>query len=151
MGMVQKIDGLMIFLGGALFFMVFWIAPSVASEDHPSDDNPQMQLTVVLSDYRFEPSTMEIPVGQESELILINRGTVTHEFISEAFKNLDTDIFIQGVEVETTGIDEIEIPPGGKVRVRFTPTRAGDYSVACRALSPKNHFKEGMKGRLLIR
>jgi hypothetical protein len=35
--------------------------------------------------------------------------------------------------------------------LRFTPETPGEFLIACRAKLPKDHYQEGMRGRLLIR
>jgi hypothetical protein len=46
---------------------------------------------------------------------------------------------------------EMEIPAKAKVVLRFTPEKPGEFPFFCRATAPKDHFKEGMTGQLVIR
>lgn len=109
------------------------------------------QLTVRLSEYRFEPSKIVLKVGEAVELTFINDGTVVHEFVTLALHELDADVEVNGVIVETMGFLEFEIPPKGRAKLRFTPEEPGEFPFTCQAKRPKDHFKEGMAGTLIIK
>jgi uncharacterized cupredoxin-like copper-binding protein len=108
------------------------------------------RVTVRLQEYRFDPPEILLKAGEESELILVNQGTVLHEFVTEALQNITVDVEVNGVVAGTLGVAEMEIPPKAKVMLRFTPEKPGEFSVACHARKPKDHFKEGMVGRLTV-
>lgn len=128
----------------------FLFTGTAGAADGLFEENIQ-KVEMELSEYRFEPAQIEIAAGRETELILTNRGSVLHEFIPEGFHQLNVGLEIRGVLVETMGILEIEIPPKESVTLRFFPEKPGEYRIACRAREPKDHFKEGMTGRLVIR
>ncbi len=107
--------------------------------------------TVHLREYRFDPPEIRLTVGRDSELILVNDGTVLHEFVSDALQDLTVDVEIGGVTAETLGVAELEIPPKARVVVRFTPERAGEFRFACHAMRPTDHYRQSMTGRLVIR
>jgi plastocyanin len=135
----------------ALLTAIVLLGPAAASGDErPADAAPQ-RLTVHLTEYRFEPSRIAFTAGQAVELTLINDGTVLHEFVTEALKDLDVDLDVGGVLTEALGIAEIEIPPRATVVLRFTPERPGEFRVLCAATRPKNHQKEGMTAALVFR
>jgi uncharacterized cupredoxin-like copper-binding protein len=135
----------------AFVTLIFLAGGSLAASADEGTPTEARQVTVRLREYRFEPSEIILEKGEEVALILINDGTVLHEFITEAVQNLDVDVQVNGVEVETLGVAELEIPPKGKVVLRFTPEKAGVFPFACHAKKPKDHFKEGMFGKLVIR
>ncbi len=112
--------------------------------------NPQ-QVTIRLLEYRFEPAQITLKAGQAVELILINEGTVMHEFITDGMKNLEVDVEINGVITETLGVAELEIPAKNKVVLRFTQDKPGEFTISCGAKEPKDHFKEGMIGKMVVR
>jgi len=109
------------------------------------------QVTVRLLEYRFEPAQIIFKAGENAELILINEGTVMHEFVTDAIKNMDLDMEINGVVAETNGLAELEIPPKTKVVLRFTPEKHGTFTIACHAKKPKDHEKEGMIGKVVFK
>ncbi len=125
--------------------------PFVAMADERPPNEKLLRTTVRLLDYRFEPSQITLKVGEEIELTLVNEGTVMHEFITDALKGLEMDLEINGVIAETHGVAELEIPPKAKVVLHFTPEKPGEFSIVCHAKKPKDHFNEGMSGKLVFR
>ena len=137
---------------GMLFILCLLLTrPFVAMADERPPRDELQRTTVHLLEYRFEPTQIMFKVGEEVELTLVNDGTVLHEFITEALQNLTVDVGVNGVIAETLGVAELEIPPKAKVVLRFTPKKFGEFPISCRAREPKDHFKEGMVARILIR
>jgi len=137
---------------GTLVILSLLLISSIAVlADERLTSEKRQRVTVRLKEYRFEPSMITLKVGQEVELVLVNNGTVLHEFITEALQNVTVDVEINGVVTETLGVAEVEIPPKGKVTLRFTPEKTGEFAYSCHAIAPRDHFKEGMVGKLLIR
>ena len=120
------------------------------ADEQIASDNPK-RITMHLREYRFEPAQIALKAGEEVELALINDGKVMHEFITEALQTLTVDVEINGIITGTLGVTELEIPAGAQAVVRFTPESPGEFLIACRARSPKDHFKEGMAAHLLVR
>ena len=120
------------------------------ADEQIASDNPK-KITMVMHEYRFEPAQIVLKAGEEVELTLINDGKVMHEFITEVLQTLSVAVVVHGIVTETLGVAELEIPPGAQAVLRFTPESPGEFLIACRARSPKDHFKEGMAARLLIR
>jgi uncharacterized cupredoxin-like copper-binding protein len=112
--------------------------------------HPQ-RITIHLLEYHFQPAQIALTAGEEVDLTLINDGTVMHEFITEALQTLTVDVEINGIITGTLGVTELEIPPKSSAVLRFTPETPGEFLIACRAKLPKDHYQEGMRGRLLIR
>ncbi|MDA1107798.1 MAG: cupredoxin domain-containing protein [Proteobacteria bacterium] len=108
------------------------------------------QATIYLQEYRFEPALTTLKAGQPARLVLINRGNTVHEFVTDALHGVVVTMKVQGTLAEMQGLSELEIPPGGKVVLRFTPEQTGEFAIACHASMPKDHFKQGMVGKLLI-
>ena len=127
-----------------LFTLITWPF-KIDAEENPT------QITVRLTEYRFDPPQIALKIGERAEITLVNQGTVTHEFITKALKNLEVNVEVNGVVAETHGVAEVEIPPKTKVVIRFTPEKPGEFPTACQAKEPKDHFKEGMAGKLAFR
>lgn len=108
------------------------------------------QAAIYLQEYRFEPALTTLKVGQPTRLILINKGTTVHEFVTDALHGVVVTMKVQGTLAEMQGLSELEIPPGGKVVLRFTPEQTGEFAIACHASTPKDHLKQGMVGKLVI-
>lgn len=119
------------------------------------DEKPQtgalQQATIYLSEYRFEPALTTLEAGKPVQLTLVNNGKVVHEFVTKALLDQAVDIKTRGALAETTGLEEVEISPGSKVVLLFTPEKAGEFAIACHASKPKDHFQKGMVGKLVIK
>jgi len=126
------------------------LLPCCAAAGEPADAQPQ-RVTVRLMEYRYEPARIVLKAGREAELTLINSGTVVHEFVTEALQNTEVNVEINGVVTETLGVAEVEIPPRSTVVLRFSLDKAGDFQVACHAMQPRDHFKTGMIGTLVVK
>jgi plastocyanin len=124
------------------------LRPALA--DDRSEEKPGREITIHLKEYTFEPGQVTFKRGEKVKLTLENRGTVMHEFLTDAFKNMTLDVEVNGVITEAHGVSEFEIPAGAKVVLLFTPEEKGVYSVVCEAKEPKDHLKEGMSGELFF-
>ena len=133
-----------------ILFLLIAVTFEAAANERPPSVQPK-QVTVYLREYRFEPDRITLKTGQEIELILVNEGSVLHEFITEVLQNLTVDVEVNGVVAKTLGLAELEIPPKEKVILRFTTEKSGEFTIFCRAIAPKDHYKEGMIGKLVIR
>lgn len=132
-------------------------APAMTSAAPPSGDEAEppaelaRRITVTLSEYQFTPSRIELKAGELVELTLINKGTVTHEFVTQALSDLEVAVTVAGVESETVGVVEVEMAPKSRAQLRFTPDKPGEYPFACHADKPVDHATKGMTGVLIIR
>ena len=128
------------------------LAPAaVWAEEDEEALNVTQRVTIHLSDYRFDPSTITLKSGETVELTLINNGTVLHEFVIPSFHNLTIDLEIGGVIAETLGIVEMELLPKATAVLRFTPEEPGTHPFSCMAKKPKDHFAAGMTGTLIVK
>lgn len=109
------------------------------------------QATIYLKEYRFEPALTTLEAGKPAQLTLINNGKVVHEFITQALLNQAVVIKTRGIVAEAVGLEEVEISPGSKVVLLFTPEKAGEFAIACHASLPDDHFQKGMSGKLVIK
>lgn len=130
--------------------LILLAASAVLADRTPEGDAPQ-RMTVTLSEYRFDPARIELKAGRETELTLVNEGTVLHEFVTEGLRNVTADVVVNGVVVEALGVGELELPAKARVVLRFTPARAGAFRVTCEAEHPVPHLKEGMSAALIFR
>lgn len=133
----------------SLMFLIVALPCGVVA-DEPITAVPEQRVTVRLLEYRYEPARIVLKAGHDAELTLINSGTVLHEFITEALQNLEVTVEVNGVVTGTLGVAEVEIPPKSTVVLRFTPVKPGEFQIACHAMQPKDHFKAGMTGVLVV-
>lgn len=87
-------------------------------------------VAVELSDFKFAPSTIEIPADQKVTLELKNKGSVEHD-----------------VTVDAVGFKAIV--RGGQSATRaIGPLKAGTYDFYC---SVAGHKESGMVGKLVVK
>jgi len=136
-----------------VFILLLWVwmtGPWIAWADvRARPDDPQ-QGTIQLTEYRFQPDALTFQSGRPVELTLHNQGSVMHEFITDALRDLEVDVTVNGVVAETLGVAELEVPPQARVVLQFTPRHPGEFPFACRAEKPRDHFREGMSGKLIF-
>lgn len=86
-------------------------------------------VTIVASEWKFEPAQIQIPVGQPVTVIFENRGTTPHDLeIKEADFNLYAG-------------------PGQTVTGTLKVKKAGEYRFVC---SLPGHAEAGMVGTLIV-
>jgi uncharacterized cupredoxin-like copper-binding protein len=136
---------------------MWWVVLAVAcvplqavADERALPPAPQ-QVTIRLSEYKFEPAQVEVQHGKPVELHLVNSGKVLHEFVSEVVSDVSVDIETQGAIALVRGLEELEVMPGATVILRFTPKRAGRFSFRCDAEQPVSHHDSGMKGTMVVR
>ena len=105
-------------------------------------------IKITAREYKFSPSTIKLQAGQRVQLVLENRGTVNHEFVSPIFKSAkDLEIRSQGVKVEGDDISEVEFGKGKVVEIEFTPSQTGTFQFWCgEKIGNKLHRDLGMRG-----
>jgi uncharacterized cupredoxin-like copper-binding protein len=125
--------------------------PVAALADDRSRPQEVQAVTVLLTEYRYAPAHIELRKNRPVELRLINEGKVLHEFVTDALVDTVVDVEGGGVVVAARGLDELEVPAGATVVLRFTPKNAGEFGFRCDAENPVSHHDAGMMGRLAIR
>jgi uncharacterized cupredoxin-like copper-binding protein len=114
-------------------------------------DEPK-SIAISAQEFRFTPNTVTVRAGQRIKLVLTNKGTVPHEFVSPLFKaSKDLEIQSQGIKVEGDEIGEVEFARGKVVTVELTPTSAGRFQFWCgEKVGNKLHRDLGMKGTIVV-
>jgi len=113
-------------------------------------DEAVTEVTVVMTEYAFTPSDIALTVGERARLVLVNRGKHLHEFATPYLTDLEVTVDADGTVVEALGIGEVEVPPGRRVTLLFTPESAGTFPVVCPSREPVSHYAEGMRGTLTV-
>lgn len=134
------------------------------------------KVTLVMKEFKFEPSKIQLKAGEEVELTIRNEGQVSHDWMAGSGlvntteeKGFRKDLVALLKPTETgrqyamervglaskadsikriSGGDEIE--PGGQVTLRFTvpATAKGEWQMGCLMTG---HYESGMKGTLVIK
>ncbi len=126
------------------------------------------KVTIALTEFKFTPATITLKAGVPVEIVLVNRGKVEHEFLvyeTPKGKVSDWDEWVMPntyfkdmgeVEGEFPGIGavagtsvfEVEVKPGKRAELKFTPTRKGTFEIGCHVAG---HYEAGMKGVLVVK
>ena len=102
---------------------------SSTSSTSSSSSTSTASASVVLSEYKFEPSTLTLKVGQAVQLQIKNTGTISHTYT-----------------VPELGINQV-VAPGGSTSVNVTPDTAGTFEATC---TMPGHAGLGMKGSVVV-
>jgi plastocyanin len=99
-------------------------------------------VTVIATEYGFDPSHLTFRVGARYRLQFENRGKELHEFTAPGF--------LKAVEIanpESLNPDHTEIVarPGERKELFFVPARAGRYPLSC-----ADHDWAGMTGDIVV-
>jgi Cu+-exporting ATPase len=89
------------------------------------------QVTIVASDMRFEPATVEIEAGRLVAVTITNEDSVVHDWMVEGVANTD-----------------LPVRPGQTSTLRFLIEKPGTYEIIC---SYPGHAEAGMVGELIVR
>ncbi len=98
------------------------------------------QIEVVLEDYKFKPSVIEVTAGRPVELVLHNRDSITpHDFTLDAPQSGMAPI-------------KTEVGAGETVTITLHPTVPGEYPFFCskKLLFFASHRERGMEGTLRV-
>ncbi len=125
--------------------------PIAALADDRSRPQEVQAVTVLLTEYKYAPAYIELRKNRPVELRLVNEGKVLHEFVTDALVDTVVDVEGDGVVVAARGLEELEVPTGATVVLRFTPKIAGEFGFRCDAEDPVSHHDSGMKGQLAVR
>lgn len=114
----------------------------------------------------FRPDRVTLSAGVKAEITLVNRGAQPHEWMvypmptapgkpdhewtedNSYFKGVEVTAEGEGLEVVTRDLLELELKPGKRAEVTFTPTKRGTFQMGC--LLP-GHWEAGMKGTLIVK
>jgi len=103
--------------------------PDARPVSKPGAPPQPVEVRLVTTEWKFEPSTLELPVGRPVTLILENKGKIEH------------DVQIPGMGIHA------HAPAGQTVRQTFTPEETGTYDFIC---SLPGHLEAGMKGKMVV-
>jgi uncharacterized cupredoxin-like copper-binding protein len=113
-----------------------WGAPGPARPQEPE------LVTVVMTEYAFQPSELRFRQGVAYRLHLENRGRELHEFTAPDFFKAAT---VANPRVLVQDGREVVLQPGEQKDVELVPERAGRYDLRC-----ADHDWAGMIGEITI-
>jgi len=99
-------------------------------------------VTVIATEYAFDPRHLTFRVGTPYRLRFENRGKELHEFTAPGF--LKT-VEIANPEALNPDHTDLVAQPGERKEIYIVPTRAGRYPLAC-----ADHDWAGMTGDIVV-
>jgi uncharacterized cupredoxin-like copper-binding protein len=108
-----------------------------------AQDGPT-RLSVDLSNFKFEPSTLTLHHGQSYTLHLVNRSGGSHDFVAKTF--FAAAQIADGDRGKVKN-GEVELGGGETADVHFTAPKPGSYPVKC---SHFMHATFGMTGTIVV-
>ncbi|HEY8497083.1 MAG TPA: cupredoxin domain-containing protein [Limnochordales bacterium] len=88
------------------------------------------EITIVLSDFKFEPAEITVKRGERVRLVLENKGTVAHDWT-----------------VRDLNLASPRVQPGQTATYEFSVDRVGTFTSVC---VEAGHEALGMTGRLIV-
>lgn len=108
-----------------------------------SPDWPQAQtITVIATEYAFDPGRLTFLVGVPYRLHLENRGKELHEFTAPAFLK---SVELGNPDALNADRTEMVLRPGEQTDLYLVPRQAGRYPFFC-----ADHDWAGMTGEIIV-
>lgn len=111
------------------------------------------KVTVTMTEFGFEPNTINLSAGSPVELTLVNEGAVEHDFVIEVIPVTNVSSSNSGDHhMATDEHSEFDLhtstAAGETSTLTFTPTESGTYQIICSVLG---HKDAGMTGELIVK
>ena len=108
----------------------------------------ELKLGSDKSDYEMSQKIFEMETGKAYRLEISSMGFKEYEIEAEDFfRNIWVrSIEIEGIELDTPVINEIEFEREGEIEIKFVPIRPGDYEFEIEGLQSK-----GMVGKFIVK
>lgn len=120
----------------------------LSAQPTPQQDGPQQgapqQLEIVMANFSFTPSDIQLKAGQPVTLHFINRGSGGHNFIAAQFFAAASMDNATRAKLGEKGV--VELAKGEHMDVTLTP-KAGSYKVKCGHFL---HASFGMTGSIKV-
>jgi uncharacterized cupredoxin-like copper-binding protein len=130
--------------------LIALFAMPVAAEEPKGKTTRLPDLTVGTGDagFGFKQDAAVIEAGKPYRMWLKATGKKECAFQAEAFFNTVKwrKIEVNKVEIKAVSITEIEFEQEGAAELFFTPTKAGEYTWACKGFAEK-----GLTGKFIVK
>jgi uncharacterized cupredoxin-like copper-binding protein len=123
------------FMAGVLCVIIFAGAES-------ADWSQAQTVTLVESEYEFNPNRVTLRVGTPYRLRFENRGKELHEFTAPAFLK---SVEVRNPDALNADRTEVALQPGEQQDLVLVPRQAGRYPFAC-----ADHDWAGMTGEIVV-
>jgi len=110
------------------------------------------EISVVMNEFSYQPSTLTVPAGQQVVVTLRNEGQIEHDFVVDGIDvsavSSEGDIGGHHMGGDHSEFDlHLSVTAGGTGTLRFTPNQPGTYRIFC---SVEGHEEAGMVGELTV-
>jgi uncharacterized cupredoxin-like copper-binding protein len=99
-------------------------------------------VTLVETDYTFDPNRLTLRLGTPYRLRIENRGEELHEFTAPAFL---AAVDLRNSDALTPDRSEVVLEPGQQKDLLLVPRQAGRYPFIC-----ADHDWAGMTGEIVV-
>ena len=138
------------FIKGILLFSIIAISTQSSGKGDLAIRAKKLELKLgsEKSDYDMSQKIFEMETGKAYRLEISSMGFKEYEIEAEDFfRNIWVrGIEIEGIEIDTPVINEIELEREGEIEIKFVPISPGDYEVEIEGLQSK-----GMKGLFKVK
>ena len=107
-----------------------------------TDWSQAQTVTLVMTEYKFTPSTLTFKLGTPYRLHMVNKGKEMHELDGPQFY---AAISVGNPEILVHSGLEVDVEPGKSQDLLFVPLQAGSYAVDC-----DDHEAFGMTGNFTV-
>ncbi len=117
-----------------------------ACSSSSSSGSGSNSVNVTMTDFKFDPATVNVTAGQKVTVNLKNNGSVAHTWTV-----MKTPITGSYTDANASDVlfSSDQVQPGSTKTVTFTaPSTAGDYQVIC---TVPGHLEAGMQGHLVVK
>jgi len=108
----------------------------------------ELKLGSDKSDYEMSQKSFDLETGKAYRLEISSMGFKEYEFEAEEFfRNVwIRKIEVEGIEIDTSILNEIEFEREGEIEIQFVPIRPGNYEFEIDGLREK-----GMFGQFIVK
>jgi len=117
-----------------------------------------IEVQVVATEFKLEPSIITIPLGRQVRLTFINRGAIEHDWEAQGLRATDVRVVATSSGLSTRLADiatehatrDIPHPMAGsgqQMTIEFTPQGAGTFDIVCEV---PGHKEAGMVAKLVV-
>ena len=108
----------------------------------------ELKLGSDKSDYEMSQKSFKLETGKAYRLEISSMGFKEYEFEAEDFfRNVwIRKIEVEGIEIDTSILNEIEFEREGEIEIQFVPIRPGNYEFEIEGLREK-----GMFGQFIVK
>ena len=120
------------------------IAAALAALGAPAASAHVQLITVTMSNYAYEPATLDFLAGSDYQLEFVNTSGKGHDFSAPELFAASTIAPEDRAKVKD---GSVEVEAGATVDIRFVPNRKGSYKIRCTRFM---HATLGMTGTATV-